>query len=46
MGTNETMDGRGKTGLLEFRASNTGHAHNNYVDLLCWRHDMLVNIQS
>ena len=31
MGTNETAGGSGNTGPSEFKDSNTGHAHDNYV---------------
>ena len=32
MGTNETAGGSGNTGPSEFKHSNTGHAHDNYVN--------------
>ena len=32
MGTNETAGGSGNTGPSEFKDSNTGHAHDNYVN--------------
>ena len=32
MGTNETAGGSGNTGPSEIKDSNTGHAHDNYVN--------------